>query len=930
MMPVVVVARAQELGTLDAVLERAVREPAAFVLEGEPGIGKTTIWRQSFARAAPRGMTALACRPVQAEAKLAFASLADLLEPVVERVLASLPEPQRTALEVALVRATPRGTALSARAVASAALSVLRRLAEERPLLLAIDDAQWLDRASAEALAFALRRIGPLPIAVVAAVRLEDGVAADPLGLDVAFAGRIERVRLEPLGLSALHHVIRAETGYVFPRPVLRRIAESSAGNPLFAVELARAVHDSPRGSGEHLVLGRTLQALMDGRLRRLPADVRATLLVVAALSAPTPALVARTIGAAKARRVLADAEEAGIVAVRGERVRFAHPLLAASVYSTAALAERRRVHRKLAALVGDPEEQARHLALAAARPDETIATALDAASLRARRRGAPDAAAELQERAARLTPAASGAARRRRCVQAAEYAFLAGDRELARSLVGEVLTAGPGSEERSRGLHVLGRLCGLEDQFAAATRHLEAALAECRDVRARVTIRLDLGFATYSSGDLPRALEIGRAALADAEQLGDDGLLACVLANLTSGEFMAGLGIDEGRLRRALALEDRELDTQIHLRPTAIAGVLAAWLGRTAEAEELLERVCRAARERGEESAIPFLLCNLSRVAWLRGDLPAAVAQADEALVLATQSGSERMRAVAAIHLARARFLRGEVEAARTHLADARALIEKTGHMPGIPWLLASEGMLEMSLGDLTAAERAMAPLVAFVEANGVREPVQAYFVPDAVEVMARLDQLDRAEAMLDGFATRAAILQRAWAIAVATRGRALLANARGDLDRALAEALRAIELCEPLEMPFEIGRARLALGQIHRRRGERRLANEELERARTIFGGMGASLWVERVDEELRRVPLRRSSGSDLTPTEERVAALAASGRTNAEVARALFMSPKTVEANLSRIYGKLGIRSRAELGARMARRDLPKGAS
>jgi len=929
MTPTDVVARAPELTALDSAIERARRGPAALVLEGEPGIGKTTIWRQTFARVATHPATVLGCRPVQAEAKLAFASLADLLEPVADRVLASLPEPQRVALEVALLRSTPRGVPPSARAVASATLAALRQLAGEQPVLLAIDDVQWLDRASSEAIAFALRRIGALPIGVVATVRLERGEASDPLGLDAAFAGRIEHVRVGPLGLSGLHHVLRTETGLVFPRPVLRRIADAADGNPLFAIELARALHEAPPAPGEPVALG-TLQALMDRRLGRLPASVRSALLVAAALSAPTPALVARTIGAAKARRALADAELAGIITVRDERVRFAHPLLASTVYSSASLTERRRAHRKLATLVGDPEARAHHLALAAARPDEAIAVALDAAALRARQRGSPDAAAELQERAARLTPIASGAARERRRAQAAEYAFHAGDRELARSLAEEILRAGAGPQERSRALHVLGRLCGLEDQFTVAIRHLSAALAECSDMRARVAIRLDLGFATYSSGDLPRALEIGRAALEDADSLGDDGLLASVLANLTSGEFMAGLGLDESRLQRALALEDRESDIQIHLRPTAIAGVLAAWLGRTAEAEDLLERMCRAARARGEESGIPFLLCNLSRAAWLRGDLQVAAARSEEALELATQSGSERMRAVAAVHLARARFLRGEVEVARNHLADARALIEQTGHMPGIPWLLASEGMLEMSLGDLAAAERAMAPLVALAEANGIREPVQAYYVPDAAEVMVRLGQLDRAESLLDVFAARAAVLGRAWAIAVATRGRALLANARGDLDRALAEALRAVELCEPLAMPFEIGRARLALGQVHRRRGERRLASEELEKARAIFRGMEASLWAERVDEELRRVPLRRSSGTDLTPTEERVAALAAAGRTNAEVARALFMSPKTVEANLSRIYGKLGIRSRAELGARMARRDLSTGAS
>jgi DNA-binding CsgD family transcriptional regulator len=239
---------------------------------------------------------------------------------------------------------------------------------------------------------------------------------------------------------------------------------------------------------------------------------------------------------------------------------------------------------------------------------------------------------------------------------------------------------------------------------------------------------------------------------------------------------------------------------------------------------------------------------------------------------------------------------------------------------MQGIPWLLASEGLLELSLGDAEASERVMAPIVSLVEATGVREPMQAYYVPDAVEALTCLGELARAEALLEPFDRRARELDRLWAIANAARCRSLLAAGHGDLDAALTNAEDAVRRWESLEMPIELGRALLALGQVRRRRGERRLARDVLERALGLFHDRGARPWAERATEELRRIPIRRGAPADLTPTEERVAALAGAGRTNREVAQALFMSPKTVEANLARIYGKLGIRSRAELGARM----------
>jgi ATP/maltotriose-dependent transcriptional regulator MalT len=485
------------------------------------------------------------------------------------------------------------------------------------------------------------------------------------------------------------------------------------------------------------------------------------------------------------------------------------------------------------------------------------------------------------------------------------------------------VLGDEPSGHDRSQALHVLGRVGGQEDAFAEAIAQLEEALAHCDEPRTRTTIRLDLAHVVYHASDVKRAIEVSRGTVEEAERLGDPGIVAIALAMQVLGRFIAGLGSDPAGMARALALEDRTHDCQMLLRPTAIAGILAVYEARVADAERHLREICDWARERGEESGIPFLLFNRSRIAWLQGDLAQAVALADEALLLTQQIGSDRLRTLALVHRSRAHATRGDLALARSDLATARSLIEQTGHLQAIPWLLASEGLLALTEGDAGAAEQALAPLVAHVAANGVREPMQAYFLPDAIEALIRLGDLERADGLLEGFARRAVEFDRPWAIANAARCRSALALARGQLDVALASAEDSVRGWAALGMPIERGRALLFLGEARRHRREHALARQTFEEARDLFAAFDALPWAARATDELRRVPIRRRATDDLTPSEERVAALAATGQTNQQVAKALFMSPKTVEAHLSRVYGKLGIRSRAELGARMAAR-------
>jgi DNA-binding CsgD family transcriptional regulator len=884
-----VVGRQRELAAIERLIEGLSSGPRALVLEGAPGIGKTTVWQRALA--AP-GVPVLSCRPVEAEAKLAFASLSDLLAPVAD---AELPEPQRHALDVALLRESPRGAPPDRRAVGTAVATLL---AQAAPLILAMDDVQWLDRASAAALAFALRRVGDRPVGVVAAVRVEAEPPADPLALDHAF--EVERLRLGPLDAAELHDVIRGRLDLALSRPALQRIARASEGNPLYALELARA----GAGPGEPMAVRDSLAALLTRRLAGLPARSREALLGAAALSSPSIAIIEGALGSADG---LARAEKAGVIELAGGQVRFTHPLLASAVYASAGEEERRRTHARLAEAVDDLEQRARHLALAASAPDDEVAALLDAAAAGARARGAPDAAAELLERAAALSTTAD--ARRARAIHAAEHFFHAGDRGRAREMAEDVLAEGPDGAA----LRLLGLIHSEEDSFPEAIALFEQALEHGDSV----ALRLNLAFALATTGDAPSALAHADHALALAEERGER---AEALAVRVTAGFVCGQGADWAAFERALELEDRDRPVRLHMRPSALYAQMLVYTGRLAEGRAALREICDWALERGEEAEVPFLMAHVAWLEWWSGNFDAATQTAVRMLALAAQSGSVTTRAIALVHRAVAAGFRGEVEASRADLATGWELMEAAGWTMGKVWVLTASGFLELSLGDAHAAIAALAPLIGQVEAIGVAEPVFAECVPDAIEALAATGELERAEALLALFEPRARALERSWALSCAARCTALLRAARGDLDGALAAAQEAV--ATPIEMPVEHARALIALGAVQRRRRERKAARETLRQAVEELTALGAPLWAERAEAELRRVPIRRSAGPGLTPSELAVAELVAAGRTNREVAQELFISHKTVEANLSRVYRKLGIHSRAELGARMAK--------
>ena len=387
----------EETGAVSALLTAASTEPAALVVEGEPGIGKTTLWLEAVDQAVERGFHVLCACPDEAESVYGYASLADLLTGLDARVFDELPGAQRVALDRFLLRAEPDDQAVDQRAIGAALLTVVETLAETGPVLIAIDDLQWVDPSSVHAIAFAARRLSA-GVGVLGTARTKLSSGSAPSWLQMPEPDAVDRIRLRPLSLGRLHAVLFERLGRRFPRPTVVKIHEISGGNPFYALELAKAM--DPRARSSDVTMPRSLTELVRARIGSLTTEAHQLLLTAACLAAPTVELVARAARTDPRDVIeqLADAEEHGIVEIECNRLRFAHPVLARGVYSSATPALRRETHRRLAEVVRDPELMARHRALGATRADRETLQALDEAAELARIRRAPTAAAELVE----------------------------------------------------------------------------------------------------------------------------------------------------------------------------------------------------------------------------------------------------------------------------------------------------------------------------------------------------------------------------------------------------------------------------------------------------------------------------------------------------------------------------------------------------
>ena len=906
------IGRVDELAVVDDFLVSFERGACALFIEGEPGIGKTRLWQEAVERARARGDRVLAARPGGSEVQLSFAGLGDLLDEVLDDVLPALPSPQRRALEVALLLADTDGAPPDQRAISAAFLGVLRALAAESPVVVAVDDLQWLDPASASVLAFAARRLDSSPVGLLATVRVSAEVVS-PEDVADAMHERLTRLPLGPMSLSAVYELCRARLDFPLRRPVLLRVHEASGGRPFLALELARALRDADHHveADEPLPVPHDLRELLGARLARLSESTRETLLYAAALSQPTLELLESALSE-RAVEDVGEAATAGVVELDGSRVRFTHPLLA-SVHSEGAPPSRRRaVHARLAEAAVDREERARHLALAADGPDERVAAALDEAAAAAEARGAVPTAAELAARAVILTPDANGTRLHRRRVEAARLEFAAGDHAAARELLEQALASAHPGDERAETLLELGMLATWEELGSGLALLREAAAEPTSDARLRASILTRLAPREgYSGPGYDRAAEIAREAVALAEEGHDDKVLADALATLGYVELLRGHEFPHDLMRRAEALEAAAGLTVDG--PTWLYGEMLAYCCEHAAACARLEPVVALGRAIGD-TAVCRPLVRLAFSEWERGNWDRALSLGLEAQEIGAQSGRDTTAPLGDVIVALVEALRGDVETGRARALAALEATDRAGRHSGAP--RSALASIELALERYGAVYEVMEPFFETLRGRGVG--LAGIEDSDRVEALARLGRLEEARAHLAPLESHARRLGHPWAVAAAARCRGLIAAEIGDLMSAGTELEEAVAWGERAELPLELARSYLALGTVRRRRGEKRGAREALTRSLEIFERLGTPIWASQVHREMRRIGGRRSQTTDLSETERQIVELVVDGRSNKEVASALHLSPKTVEWNLSRIYKKLGVHSRTQLAA------------
>ncbi len=905
----VISGRSDELRAAARMLDGVGDGPCALFVEGEPGIGKTTLFDATVTEARERGFRVLRCRPSQSEVRLSHAGLIELLDGVDEGAVDALPVPQRRAMRVALRWDEPGDIPAEQQTICAALATMLRAKAGFGPLLVAIDDLHWLDDSSAQALEYAVRRLEGLPVAVLAAARSTEGNRPRPTERAISPV-RVERMILGPLPEIDMGQMLADRFEGRITGRLAHRVAGLARGNPFTALEICRGIeaHGAPT-EGEALPVPSDIQDVIARRLGDLSAATRAALLEAASTAKPTSSPLDPLS--------LVSAEQAGIVRVAPDgEVDFVHPLYQSAVYSAASLAERRAVHARLAERSTEIEERARHLALSVDGPNADAADALNLAAEAAESRGALDVAANLLERSWKTTPPDRPEAVVDRALLAAERFLRCGVLPEVDRIVNAVLPGLTG-HLRGRALRLLG-----ENHIWGATLpeaipiFEEALLCFEDDPASAAPIHLGLSFTYFQAGLDPGAvMQHASLGLAKAESVGPGGPLAEALAVRATVGWLFGEGVDHDAIRRSVELDDGRRFVPVHLRPGPLRATLIGYTGEVAEAIEYLEREIDRSRLLGAMGDIPFLGLHLATMASWHGDLALTRRTGVEVARIMEEFGGGFAQVSG--HLIQVTLFAcdGDVEAARAAGIEAIGIAMEKGVGYSVAWIAGALGKMELSLGDHEAALRWLEPGLANIMVEQLPDPAALFYFPDAIEALIARGDLVRARSLLDPYEEKSISVGRTWTRAVSRRCRALLHSALGEMEEAAAEAAMSIAELQPEGLPVELGRSYLVLGQIERRRRQRSAARRALEEALTQFQAAGARIWEAKAREELDRSWSPRE-GATLTSSEEQMARLAAEGRTNPEIAARMVVSRRTVEATLSRVYKKLGVRSRTEL--------------
>ena len=899
----VLVGREHEIEEVARWWARVDEGPSGLVWVGEVGIGKSTLWQDAVTTSRAAGATVLSARPVEAELALGFSGLADLLGEFIDELIPEMPTQLGDGVASALFRKAP-DFALDPQVVARGLVECLRILEARGPLVMAVEDVQWLDPSSARALAFAVRRLQGR-VGVLATWRNDSGVL-DPLQLRQSLGDRLVTVELGPLSAEASGRLLRVK-GFDLPRRSMLRLHAISEGNPLYALELARA--------SETAGLPPALSSLVSQRLAGLPQGARSAAELVSVLGRVESHVLATSDHVEGDALDMAVAQ--GVLVVDDGDVYFSHPVLAAGTYESLGPGRCRDLHRHAVSLVTGAEAQARHIALATGGHDRHAAEVLEDAAALARARGAPEAAAELAHHASRLTGADDGDQLIRRSVLEADLLYLSGEDQAAVEIVERVLRSDVRGVLRARAL--IHRVQHDVDPWVAVKR-LEEAVSEATEdvvVGARALASLAWMRGMWA-GDVESAIDESHRAVMLAERAGEAAVLTTALTTAATLHAYRGDPEAEGLFRRALVSADGIEWIAGDRSPLVAFAHQRFWRAEWLEADELLSREHAQAQASGEDSRLERLNIFRADFEIRRGHW----ADADRLLLEAVAwapPGYWRARSL----LWRA-LLRGR-------RGDPRALddVAESSAAATDPTLIATAahatGLLALAQGRPQDAVGSLQPLLALIEQEGPRELAVMLVEPDLVEALVAVGDVSAAEEITDRLERRARESVHPLGLPASARCRALLSLGGGDIASALAHSARAREEFEKVLQPYELARTLLVEGTALRRGGRRTLAGDALERARTIFESLDADQWAQRCSEELRRARPRPRATSTLTEAESRVASLVIAGQTNREVAAQLFMSVATVEAHLTRIYRKTGVRSRTELSRAAAQHGL-----
>ncbi|MFD0902594.1 helix-turn-helix transcriptional regulator [Actinomadura sediminis] len=899
--PVELCGREAEVAAVADLLAAARRgDSAVLVLRGEPGIGKTALL--DHAAAAAGDMRTVRGTGVEFEAELPYSGLHLLLRPALGG-LPALPAPQRAALEAAC--GLGAGDGADPMLVGLAVLSLLTDYAGTDGALCLIDDAQWLDRASRDALLFAARRLRAEGVVMLFAVR--DGEGAFP-------AAGLPELRLA--GLSPEAAAALLDRSPLAPALRYRLLAEAG-GNPLALLELPVALAAEGGGTFAPRALPLTdrLRLAFHGQVSRMPEACQSVLLAAAAEESGEVGVILRAAAELGATAdALAPAERAGLV-LRGNAegtIRFRHPLVRAAVYQRAPLGRRLAVHRALAAVLDAPEHADRrawHLAAAATGADDEVAAALERAAVRARERSGHKAAAAAYEQAARLT--AGPGARARREALAAEAALEAGDLERARALGASAsrrLEPDPAGTARIAAVRAHADFW--QGSYAAARRTLLDGAAHVRDTdpdRAAALL-VQAVHPSWYLGERALAETLDRLTALPLDGTSPFAPVAPFLAHLDRDRAGRPPSLDGTveAVRRRGGVPDQVL--------MILCGAALA-LGQDAGAHALATALAAEQRARGGAGRLPTVLFFVAEGEVFTGRHLDALATASEALGLARDTGQRQWTGQFGSVLAYLDAARGREADCRRNAEDGLAGAAVGGVSPGAPWAHWSLGLLDLGLG------RAESALARFERLT--REPMRHHIcatrsTPDLVESAVRVGAPERAHEPLERFERWAGSVRLPWADALVLRCRGLLAAD----DRAEAFYTDALRLHDRDDRALEYARTALLYGEWLRRARRKAEARGRLQDALDVFDRLGMRPWAERARGELTATGVRdrgaRTGGAAaaLTPQELQIVRLAARGLSNRDIAARLFLSHRTVGYHLYKAYPKLGIASRGEL--------------